>query len=75
MVDPLVKFHNEVWGSFSDNPKGQGHFCRYCVMFYSFRIAKFRETCPLVASKYLAPYTAHVASICEMSTDPFLATL
>ena len=26
MVDPLVKFHNEVWGSFSDNPTGQGHF-------------------------------------------------
>ena len=26
MVDPLVKFHNEVWGSFSDNPTGQGYF-------------------------------------------------
>jgi len=50
MVDPLVKFHNEVWGSFSDNPTGQGHFFRYCVMFYSFRITKFRKTC-LVSSK------------------------
>ena len=26
MADTLVKFHNEVWGSFSHNPAGQGHF-------------------------------------------------
>ncbi|WP_267979813.1 hypothetical protein [Acinetobacter thutiue] len=25
-VNPLVKFHNEVWGGFSHNPAGQGHF-------------------------------------------------